>query len=475
MIWIQKYYRQILLGFTLIIILLLTLFPFLSVNEWFAIQLPLPNFFGNYISFSPTPSADMLADLPIPQQDDWVDYGEILSSGLPGQWDLYLYGGMAGSVVKKDGIYYLYYQGSSGYDSLGDTVTERAIGVATSSDGINFTKFEGNPIITWSPTGNGEEGAVSAGATLVDDQVFMYYGANTEQNSTKINSDVRLAISEDALEFEDKGVVLSFRDSNVWGSGDELSPIIAFQENGHWFVYYLPNGVLQRHKLGVARGSAPDRFTQTAEAQSGFQGITAWGMGGYARISPDTYVLFINDLDGRTTEARIISTTNPEKLSAPVETYKFEDYLMSTVFLDQERRTWFMYYLDADESLIPEEARYGVKLAPAGPPDETPPTTPENIRVGDSSGQIIVTWDPAIDKDTGIAQYRIYSNGELLSTAKGEVFESDASIDPEDRISITAVNYHGTESLPSDSVTLGQRSLKNSGNPEKECREKDHQ
>ena len=43
------------------------------------------------------------------------------------------------SVVKKNNLYYLYYTGRN--------LPEYKIGVATSSDGINFTKYSGNPIL----------------------------------------------------------------------------------------------------------------------------------------------------------------------------------------------------------------------------------------------------------------------------------------------------------------------------------------
>jgi hypothetical protein len=76
--------------------------------------------------------------LVIPTQSDWVECGPIFSAGSEGAWDYYLWGGFAATVVKKDGVFYLYYQGSDGYDDEEHTVTWRSIGVATSSDGVNL-------------------------------------------------------------------------------------------------------------------------------------------------------------------------------------------------------------------------------------------------------------------------------------------------------------------------------------------------
>lgn len=105
----------------------------------------------------------------IPGQSDWIDCGTIFGHGKAGEWDYYLWGGFASSVVKKDGVFYLYYQGAPGCDEGEGTVTWRSIGVATSKDGVHFSKYEGNPILTWFPHNQLEEGAVSAGAFVEDD------------------------------------------------------------------------------------------------------------------------------------------------------------------------------------------------------------------------------------------------------------------------------------------------------------------
>jgi predicted GH43/DUF377 family glycosyl hydrolase len=189
----------------------------------------------------------------IPSQTDWMDYGTIFEAGDLGEWDYQLYGCFANSVIKKDGIFYLYYQGASGYRSEpDDTVTWRAIGVATSQDGINFTKATSNPVLTWFPNENGEEGAVSAGTALdVDGNIVIHYGANSELDESSVNADARVAVSSNGIDFSDIGIVLKHDDPMVWGSGDEIFPILSIHDNGQWMVYYLPNGVTESGKLGV--------------------------------------------------------------------------------------------------------------------------------------------------------------------------------------------------------------------------------
>jgi hypothetical protein len=299
----------------------------------------------------------------IPAQSDWIDCGTIFSAGAEGDWDHILWGGFANSIVKKDGTYYLYYQGSSEYDEGEGTVAWRSIGVATSTDGVNFTKYENNPVLTWFPNNNLEEGAVSGGAFLDENgDIAIYYGANTWAGSDQVNANGRLATSSDGLHFTDVGAVLNHTDSSTWGSGDELFPIIGFQDAGRWFAYYIPNGSPESGKLGVAWGEHRDALNNSSGAQSGGAAIPVWGAGGFARIGEDMYALFLTNMraqDRIVLEARTVSLANPANLSKPVQRYQFKEISEASVMLDNDTNTWFMYYRNSDHE------RYGVMMAPA--------------------------------------------------------------------------------------------------------------
>lgn len=307
-----------------------------------------------YLPFISKPSATAIS---IPEPDDWVDYGTIFTEGNDGEWDRYLYGGFTGTAVKKGGIIYLYYQGADDYSEEFGTVTWRAIGVATSADGLNFTKHPANPLLEWFPHDYLEEGAVSAGAFVLDDTVHLIYGANTEETNDLINADGRLATATDAIHFTDQGVVLDHTDPQVWAFGDELFPVIAFADNGRYFIYYIPNGVLQTGKLGVAWGSDLTQL-QSAAARSNLMPVSAWGMGGFARVGENVYALFINNVREARTDVYLVNLNDPANLGAMQQSYQFDDYSQATILLDEERQTWFMYYRSAGAD------RYGVKVAP---------------------------------------------------------------------------------------------------------------
>jgi hypothetical protein len=236
-------------------------------------------------------------------------------------------------------------------------------------------------------------------------------------------------------------VALDHAANSLWGSGDELFPVIAFQEAGQWFVYYIPNGTPEKGNLGVAWGNSPDNLSNSAGALSGGTPVKAWGMGGSAKIFTDTYALFINDVSQPKFEVRTLSLSHPSQLSAPVETYQFDDIQQATVLLDEKTNTWFMYYRNRDASW------YGLKLAPAGVPDTTPPTTPNNITATPvSDRQIDLSWDPATDSETGIVLYNVFRDGLKVATVKGWSF-SDTGLVEQTGYSykISAVNYHGVE------------------------------
>jgi hypothetical protein len=297
--------------------------------------------------------------IAIPGAAEWTDCGTVLLSGEPGDWDLYLWGGFAASVLKKNGRYLLYYQGSDGYHDAEGTVTNRAIGVATSPDGIRFTKHDANPVLTFSARGNHEEGAVSSAPLLDDtrDAIVMYYGANTWAGGEEVNADARMALSADGVHFSDHGIVLDHRDRAVWGHGDEIFPIAAFRHDQRSVVYYIPNGTRERGQLGVAWTDGAESYRSSA-ARSGRAGIPVWGSGSAVPVAADVYALFLSYSRERSyMEVRTVSPTEPNRLSAPVQRYEWESFVPKSVLLDDDTGRWLLYYRNA------EHDRYGVMVA----------------------------------------------------------------------------------------------------------------
>lgn len=393
---------------------------------------------------------DNLGQAPVPKDGEWTDYGMIIEAGAVGDWDHFLSGGFATTIINKNGTYFLYYQGSSSYRyEFDETPCGRAIGVALSSDGINFQKYEGNPVLTWAPNKECEEGAVSAAAVLDHNgDVIFFYGANTAISLTAVNADGRVARSSDGLHFEDIGIVLDHDDKMLWGAGDEIFPIAAARDSNSWFVYYLPNGVKERRQLGVAWGPSPQELTQSAAVlDSAMEPMTMWGTGSHVHISSQMRALFLLDARKDTVNAWSLSASAPNVLQQVLAKYELENATHAAVWLDTVTRTWFMYYSVGGE--------YRVRLAPAGEVDQTEPSPPRFVNAKlESPSMIALSWSPADETDTGIAAYTVYRNGAKIRTVTKRRYSDAVFEHGEYTYGVAAINFHGTEGPRSNSITV---------------------
>jgi hypothetical protein len=382
--------------------------------------------------------------LPIPTQEEWVDYGPILETGAEGDWDFFFAGLTPASVVKKDGVYYLYYVAADGYRSHDGDSRHRSIGVATSEDGIRFTKFEGNPIMTHRPYDGEEEGANSAGVTVDEQGRFvMVYGAAAGP-ADRIIADARFAYSDDGLAFSDAGLALYHCNFRLYGFGDEIFPVAVLRQENRWVVYYQPNGIPGTERtLGAAWGERLDALTNSTmvlNRESGGLPVDTWG--NVILLDEETLLFFNQRLWWPDTfvEVRVASPETPYHLSEPVTRYELPSLKRGVVFLDKERRTWFLYYNDFGRF-------WQVKLAPFGPPDNTPPTAPANLTArATAHDRVELAWQPASDPDTGVVAYRIYRDDFLLGSTKDQSWW-DTGLDElkQYRYRVTAVNFHGVE------------------------------
>jgi hypothetical protein len=377
---------------------------------------------------------------PLPAASDWTDYGLVIDVAPFGQgWDALFEGATPAALLKHDGTYYLYYIGADDYiaqlNNLGPA--NRSIGVATSTDAVNWTKHPGNPIVTFSSSGNPEEGAVSAGVHVDSDGLFhMFYGANIARRPTSsaVNANVRYATSLNGLDFTDLGTVLRYTDIGVWGRGDELHATMAWKQGSLWYAYYVPNGVPVGGKLGVAWGPSPETLSRSSAVMADGSLIDG-GPGSIVQIDADTLAFFITR--NGVTQARVAPVTDPIAVSAPLQTYDLKGF-GKAVYLDADKRTWFMVY--------DHWSYMGLMLAPHGSPDTSPPTPPGGLSAVFRDHQTaILSWQAADDPDTGIVQYDVYRDGIHIGSTKTLSFEDSglAELTPY-AYEVRAVNYHGT-------------------------------
>lgn len=130
---------------------------------------------------------------------------------IGGSWDFQM---VATSVVKVNNLYYLYYYGKGSGNFK--------VGLATSSDGINWTKHQGNPIM--SVTKNWENLGISSPSVIYENGIFkMVYG----NVGVTVNNAIGYATSTDGINWN-KDINNPFFDisktHNSWASKDIAYP-----------------------------------------------------------------------------------------------------------------------------------------------------------------------------------------------------------------------------------------------------------
>ena len=295
-----------------------------------------------------TNGKDKFPEVAIPKAEEWSREQVVLEAGPRGSWDARLYGQISPcTVLKKKGTYFLYYVGADGNRTTDGGPAHRALGVATSIDGIHFKKFERNPILTHQPHDNQEEGVFSAGSILdKNGNILLYFGATLASNSftESVQCNAGFVTSKDGFHFKNQRYIFTWDEPRVWGHGDEVSPIGAYKYGDKYNVYYIAKSGQVSWGLGVAIGDSPSKFNLFNKVQDEKRVI----IGGCdpIRISEERIAIFmVKDFDTNTIEIMTAPVEHPEKLTGPVREYHMfrPNYRHTTIYLDRERKIWFMY------------------------------------------------------------------------------------------------------------------------------------
>jgi len=256
-----------------------------------------------------------------PGSGDWSSGVKVLDLGSSGQWDdsdIQL----GSAVVWRDTVF-IFYMGCSTCRPEGDC-GYGDIGFAKSSDGVNFTKYSGNPVITWdgdcSPRDD-EEVAEFPQVTVTDlDEFVCYWAANSAQSGcggtgTDVNADVYVSVSQGGPYNFDSGTMV------IGGSGDrEYWPIGVYYGDagtggttGKWHLWVTGNSLGRTCYLYY--GDTYNSLTQYGEILTGYTSesvkpiyhpsddsmtiIYTWGPGGGTPCYRDArvYTTHIDNLD----------------------------------------------------------------------------------------------------------------------------------------------------------------------------------
>jgi len=164
-------------------------------------------------------------------QTGWYKYpgNPVLKQGGAGEWDRKWI--TSPSVIYDNGIYHMWYRGIV-YRQSGDG----QIGYATSKDGINWTKYEQNPVIKSQDPEAWESSIYSICVLKIDTTYYMYYDG--ERKDQPDCYDIGVAFSPDGLRWtRHPEPILITGDSGSWEEYTLQHPSVIYDGN-EFFMWY---------------------------------------------------------------------------------------------------------------------------------------------------------------------------------------------------------------------------------------------
>jgi len=147
------------------------------------------------------------------------------------------------SVIKVNSIYYMYY-----WSSPITNFNASVINVATSSDGINWVKYSGNPIL--SPTYSWEGIGLGYPSVIFDKGNFiMIYSIHKEEVQSTQDS-FGLAYSNDGLHWTKKYSTPIFNISNTLSHWTQITYPCLIKINNEYRLYYT--GVPENYEMNIS-------------------------------------------------------------------------------------------------------------------------------------------------------------------------------------------------------------------------------
>jgi len=213
-----------------------------------------------------------------PDGINWIKYtgNPVIVSGASGSWEE---GGVGEACVVKDGgTYKMWY---SSYTHI-STINE-AIGYAISSDGINWTKYESNPVLGSGATGKWDEADVDNPTVIKQDSIYhmWYEGVNDGDDVCRIG----YATSVDGLQWEKSldNPVLDAGSSGNWDENGVAHPSVLIDENSYKMWYTSSDGVHDR--IGLASLYVVHIETVTVDNPGNTGCFASDGIGHFLKLS----------------------------------------------------------------------------------------------------------------------------------------------------------------------------------------------
>jgi len=185
----------------------------------------------------------------------------ILTPGPMGSWDSSDI--HSPSVLKVDSSYYMWYTSSVGQPGITGFIRGR-IGLATSTDGVSWTKYPENPVLTPDTDSWDHTHTFAPSVLKLNSTYYMWYSGVTKDAVWKIG----LATSADGVSWRkfSENPILTPGTAEYWDSGSQgvqYAKVLAV--NSSLYMYYMGDTGSGRFSIGLATMLIP--------------GPTAWQIG----------------------------------------------------------------------------------------------------------------------------------------------------------------------------------------------------
>ena len=189
----------------------------------------------------------------------WLKHGIALSTGGPGVWDSSSIS--LGSVLWNGTAYLMWYTGTNGIRHPGGSV-----GFAVSTDGLNWVKYSGNPVLTPSVLGNDQMYIAAPYVIKLELTYNMWYTGKSSASPT-VNK-ILYATSFDGIKWSKwpSPVLTPSTDPTAWDSSGVYSPSVIWngQIFGLWYSGINQTGLPPR----IGYSTSPDGGTWTRSANN---------------------------------------------------------------------------------------------------------------------------------------------------------------------------------------------------------------
>lgn len=155
----------------------------------------------------------------------------VLANGKPGKWDE----GCAGSprIFKEGGMYYNFYMGYNKDASVW------GIGLATSTDLINWIKYEGNPVLRCGKEDAWDSKAIDGAFVTKFGNTYYMFHEGRSHLPYYFTQKIGLATSNDLFSWTnyEGNPILELGPPGSWDSEGLLAPYVDRVDNGYWMLY----------------------------------------------------------------------------------------------------------------------------------------------------------------------------------------------------------------------------------------------